>query len=106
MIRNCRKIRPSGTGAALPPSFMALRRVAVQPVDHRRLGDAERQPILHLLLQRDIEPRAELARRRRNRLAAVEPKLEGELADQRAVLATRAPERHVALADHPLAEIE
>ena len=48
------RLRQSGFAAA---SLMALGLVPLEAVHHARLGYAEREPILHVLLQRDVELR-------------------------------------------------
>src|SRR6478736_5822268 len=87
-------------------SLIRLGRVAEQPVDGARLGGRQRNPVLGRILQRD-EERLGLQHRFPRHLGAVlEADLECEFADERAMLAPRAPDGDVGLRRDPVAEIE
>jgi hypothetical protein len=70
---------------------MALGLVPPEAVNHARLGYAEREPILYVLLQRYIELRSKLFLLYGYVFPAIELDLEGEFSHQRLMLATRAP---------------
>src|ERR1019366_1530563 len=72
----------SGAGTAAV-SFMALGCVAFQPVNHSCLGCAQRNPLLHVLLQRDEELFAQLLCLIADFFFAVESDLVGEFSHQR-----------------------
>ena len=61
---------------------MALGLVALEPVNHTGLGDAEREPILYILLQCDVELGGKLLLLFRYVFPAIEFHLKGELSDQ------------------------
>src|SRR5580692_569856 len=85
---------------------MALRLVAFEAVHHARLGYAEREPVLHVLLKGDIELRAELLRLFRYGLFAIEFDLESELSYQRLMLAAGAPQPDIALGKDASTEVQ
>src|SRR5208337_2025270 len=87
-------------------SLMALGWVALQTVNHPRLGCAQRDPVLHVLLKRDVELLVKFLGLLLKILFAVELELIGELSHQRHMLAASAPQRHIALAQHAFAEVE
>src|SRR5271165_4798058 len=77
--------------------FMALGSVAVEAIDHPRFGYAQRQPVLHVPLQLDVELLGQLLRFCGYGFPAGKLHLKRELADQRLVFPARPPERDVAL---------
>ncbi len=85
---------------------MALRLVAVQAVDHRGLGYAQGEPILHFLLQVDIELRCEFLLLFRNILFAAGILLEKRTLLPMLVFSASAPQSDVALAEQALAEVQ
>src|SRR5271157_2485073 len=87
-------------------SLMALGCVTFQTVNHPCLGRAQRDPVLHVLLKRDVELLVKFLGLLLNILFAVELDLIGELSHQGHMLAASAPQRHIALAQHPFAEVE
>src|SRR5579863_5607147 len=111
MVRNTRKMCAMGTRPAPPASgdaasLMGGRRVAVESIDHRGLGDAEGKHPDKVLLQGDLKFGRKLSGPGRNLLALGKLRLEGEFTDKRLMLAAGAPERDVALGKHAPAEIE
>src|ERR1035438_9050716 len=119
MIRNSRKIWKIETsaGAVVAPavvcnpgfasgSLMALGLVSVEAVHHAGLGDAQRQPVRDIVLQGYVEHGSQLLLLVRDRFAASELHLEGELAHQRFMLAARAPQPDVAFGEQPFAEVQ
>src|ERR1700759_5748134 len=95
MGRKARKMCTMGTRPAAPAfgdatSLMGCDRIAVEPIDHRGLGDAEGKHPDKILLQRDVEFGRELSGRGRYILAFGELRLEGELTDQRPMRAAGA----------------
>ncbi len=64
------------------PSLVALGSVAFQAVDHARLGGAQRDPVLHVPLQRNVKLLHGLARLLMNGVGPVELCLEGKLSHQ------------------------
>src|SRR5450631_2742140 len=119
MIRNSRKIwkTEASAGAVEAPavvcnagtgsvSLMALGLVAVEAVHHAGLGDAQRQPVRHIILQGDVELGGQLLLLVGDIFAACELHLEGEFSHQRLMLAAGAPYPDVTLADQPFAEVQ
>src|SRR5271157_3996819 len=103
----------SGSPAAHSPmekiimaSLMALGFVPPEPVHHPRLGNAQRQPILHVQLQRDVELRRQFLLLFAYVFPAIDLHLESELSDQRLMLAASAPQPDVARANQALSEVE
>src|SRR6478736_1488808 len=88
------------------PSLIRLGRVAEQPIDGARLGGRQRNPVLGRILQRDEERLGLQHRFPRHLRAILEADLECEFADERAMLAPRAPDGDVGLRRDPVAEIE
>src|SRR5262245_24770931 len=87
-------------------SLMALRPASLEAVDHRGLGHAERQPVRNLTLQRDVELRDALLLLLRDALLAIELGLEGELAHERPVLPSGAPQADIAFGLEAVTEVE
>src|ERR1019366_4505873 len=119
MIRNSRKIWKTETsaGVLMAPamvcnpgfasvSLMALGLVSVESVHHAGLGDAQRQPVRHIVLQGYVEHGCQLLLLLSNTFSAIELHLEGELAHQRFMLAARAPQPDVAFGEQPFAEVQ
>src|SRR3974377_835322 len=117
MMRNWRKTsktvtfaRASATNAfsstgGLIASLMALRCVSFQSVDHCSFRYTQREPVLHLILQRKVELSRQLLGLVGQQFPERELHLEGELAHQLLMLAASAPQADVALAHHALAEV-
>src|SRR5664280_2141058 len=78
------------------PSFNTLRSIAVHAVNHSGLGCAERDPVLHVELQRNEELLAQLLCLFVDPPLAIKPGLVGELSHQRPMFASSAPQRDVA----------
>src|SRR5208337_27423 len=111
MSRTVTFCRAAATSAAsfarsIVVSLMALRCISFQAVYHSRFRHAEREPILHCVLQGKVECRYQLLLFLRDIFFAGELDLESELSDQRLVLATGAPQPDVALAHQSFAEIQ
>src|SRR5271166_2437189 len=119
MMRNSRKIWKTETaaGAAVAPavvcsagfppgSLMALRLISVEAVHHCCLRNAQCQPVLHVLLQGNVELRGQLLLLVADAFSLIELHLEGELAHQRLMFAAGAPQPDVTLADQPFAEVQ
>ena len=70
---------------------MALGLVPLEAVHHPGLGYAEREPVLHFLLQGDVELRGQLLLLFGDVLFAIELDLESKLSHQRLMLAASAP---------------
>src|SRR5271165_1887614 len=88
MSRTVTFCRAAATSAAsfarsIVVSLMALRCISFQAVYHCRFGHAEREPILHRVLQGKVERRYQLLLFLRNIFSAGELNLERELSDQR-----------------------
>src|SRR5271168_496079 len=119
MIRNSRNIWPIETsaiagakpaalwGSALAAaSLMTLGLVPLEPVNHSRLGHAEREPGLHVILQRDVKLGRQLPLLFGDVLSAIELYLKGELPHQRLMFAPRAPQPDVALGNYSFPKIQ
>src|SRR3974390_3064633 len=118
MMRNWRKTsktvtfaRASATNAfsstgGLIASLMALRCVSFQSVDHCSFRYPQREPVLHLILQRKVELSRQLLGLVGQQFPERELHLEGELAHQLLMLAASAPQADVALAHHALAKVQ
>src|SRR5215813_1457606 len=92
-----------------PDSFGSLVRVGwvpLQPVHHARLGGAQGDPILRRLLKREKKRLSTAQGFFLQVFAALELDLEGELADERSVVAPHAPERNVRLGGDAPSEVE
>src|ERR1700757_2676804 len=96
----------ASTGGLRAASLMALRHVSVESVNHGCLSHAERQPIFHIALERDIELSNKLLLFFSYVFFAVKLDLEGELSHQGLMLAASAPQGDVAFGDNTLTEVE
>src|SRR6516162_6466811 len=99
---SCDSVRAGLTTASL----MALGCIAFEAVHHPRLGNTQRQPVFHFLLQADVELGRELLLFLCEIFSTWKLHLEGELPHQRLMFTTGAPEADVALSDEALAEIQ
>src|SRR5215469_12484026 len=119
MMRNCRNMsktvalaraaatRPASfDGAGRVRSLMALGWISFQAINHRRFRHAERKPVLHFLLQDNVELRGEYLLFFSDIFSARELQLEGELSDELFVFASRAPQTDVALPCYTFAEVQ
>src|SRR5262249_49349128 len=110
MVRNSKKIfqidtatlgvvsGTCGKGFAAT-SLMTLGLVPLQAIDHPSLGYAQCEPILHVLLERDVELGSQFLWFFGDRLPAGKLHLKGKLAYQRLMLAPRTPQGDIALGD-------
>src|SRR5271165_1544045 len=81
----------ASTGGVRAASLMALGLVPLEAINHAGLGYAEREPILYVPLQRDVELGGKLLLLFRYVFSAIELELKSELSHQRLVLAASAP---------------
>src|SRR5580693_2893552 len=86
--------------------LVALGLGSIEAVHHCCLGDPQREPILYFSLEAHVELRYQLFLFLRDVFLAGKFQLEGELAHQRLVLATSAPQTDVALAHESFTEIQ
>src|SRR5580658_2746758 len=119
MIRNSRKIWPIETPAWTTPasaprgrtsfvsvSLMALRCIPLEAVHHARLRRTQRNPVLHLLLQRYEKLFATLLGLLVDVFPGIEFHLKREFPYQGLVFTACPPQGHVALPHLPLAEVQ
>src|SRR5579863_403477 len=118
MIRNSRKIRPIEASDAVAESasgcktsfvavsLMALGLVPLETVNHARLGHAEGEPILDVLLQGHVELRGQFFLLFSYVRFVIELYLERKLPHQRLMLAACAPQPDVALGDDAFPEVQ
>src|SRR3954462_10979277 len=101
-VMRCR-LAPMTTAGEL---LVGGRRVAFEAVDGAGLGGPEGDPVAGRLLQQDEELLGPLHRHRVPLVLALELALVRKLAHQLLFVAAGAPDRHVGLGLHPLAEVE
>src|SRR5580658_2959568 len=119
MIRNSRNIRPIETSADavaesasgcktsfVAVSLMTLGLIPLETVDHARLGHAEGEPILDVLLQGHVELRGQFLLLFSYVRFVIELYLERKLPHQRLMLAACAPQPDVALSDDAFPEVQ
>src|SRR5688572_15500693 len=99
-------VSPPAALTAAPGLLMRRGGITLQPVHDAGLRRVEGYPVLGRVLKRDEERRRPCDRVLTQILAVLEADLKGELADERAVLAARPPERDVRLGLESLAEID
>src|SRR5262245_29344281 len=87
-------------------SLVRMWRVALQSVHDSRLGRAEGDPVLRGVLELDEERLGTPQRLLAQVLPPLELELEGELADERPVIAPGAPECHVRQGGRPVPEVQ
>src|SRR5271156_1993846 len=103
---DCCALTLGSTAPAPEVSFMALGFVAVQTINHSRLGGSERNPVLRRVLQRDEKLLAALFGLVVNFLFAFKLALVGKLSHQGHVFSAGPPQRHVGLCHDSFAEIQ
>src|SRR5580700_6363946 len=119
MSRNSRKIWPIETPAWTTPvsasrartsfesvSLMALRCIPLEAVHHAGLRCTQRNPVLHILLQRNEELFAALLCLLVDVFPGIEFHLKREFTHEGLVLTACTPKGHVALPHLPFAEIQ
>src|SRR5262249_50597605 len=87
-------------------SLVRIGRVALQSVHHARLGRAKGDPVLRGVLERNEKRLGTPQRLLAQALPPLELELVGELADERPVIAPRAPERDVRQGGRPVPEVQ